>query len=97
VRHAHVDEDRVEDGAAEKVQTFTCARRQDDPADRPLLPQQERQLVSRWSFVVNDQNVQVLLAHDARTPGRYLGTRTRTVVPAPGRDWMDSPKAVPKA
>ena len=51
-----------------------------DRADPWVALEQEHQLVERGSLVIDDEDVQC----HTWTPGANLGTRTMTLVPAPG-------------
>ena len=84
--HLDVEEDGVDLALVQRAQCLGGGVARHDLADAHVLFEQELQLVERRSLVVDDQRPGVVLvpAGHAVTPGANFGTRTVTLVPAPG-------------
>ena len=90
-RHLDVEEDRVDVEVLEDPERVGGRVGGEDTADPRVALEQERQLVERRALVVDDEHAQQATVgghgvgpHWACTPGANLGTRTTTLVPAPG-------------
>ena len=78
--HPDVDEHRVDVLLLEHPQRLGRRVRGGDRADARVPSEQERELVEGGALVVDDEDVEGHVC----TPGAYFGTRTVTLVPAPG-------------
>ena len=84
--HLDVEEDRVDVGLAEDPQALGRGDRGDDLGDPLVGGEQEAELVERGLLVVDQQHPETgrPAGHWTLTPGANFGTRTITLVPAPG-------------
>ena len=90
-RHLDVEEDRVDVEVLQDPQRLGGRVAGEHAADPRVALEQERELVERRPLVVDDEHPQqadigrhCVGAHWACTPGANFGTRTITLVPAPG-------------
>ena len=85
-RHRDVEEDPVDLQLLEDPQRVGGRVAGEHLADPGVALQQEGQLVQCGTLVVDDEHPQARggWCGHGRTPGAYLGTRTVTLVPAPG-------------
>ena len=88
--HLDVEEDRVDVEVLQDPQRLGRRVAGEHLADPGVAFEQERELVEGRALVVDDEDPQQSgsvvtgRAHWACTPGANLGTRTTTLVPAPG-------------
>ena len=83
--HLDVEEDRVDIALAEDPQALRRGDRGDDLADPFVGGEQVAELVERRLLVVDQQHAEPRpWGGHTLTPGANFGTRTITLVPAPG-------------
>ena len=90
--HLDVEEDHVDSALVQQPQPVGRGVAGEHLADPVVLLEQEADLVESGALVVDDQRTQGADrgAH-ACTPGANFGTRTTTLVPAPGAVSTTSP------